>query len=450
MIYNKSEFWSFKTLLSCFLIFGLFSTIIPLTSCQKKSGLEQDYNIVMIVIDTLRADYLPFYGHKTMNSPFLSQLAKHSYIFENTYSASSWTTPSTASIFTSLYPFQHGTLIGWRAIKKKNSRKIPKVKINKIPDEISTVAEILKTRGYATYGIADNINISKNQGFTQGFDQFKTFSYKRARRVNKILKDWKDKILNNKKYFLYIHYMDPHMPYRTKEKEVKSHVKESESLSEYDLEIAYVDAHLKELYSIFNWEKNTLLLITSDHGEGFGEHGTFGHALTLYREEINVPLMIKLPNSGTAARIKGNHSTLDILPTICDFIGLPRFRDHQGISLMPYIKKNDLDITDRNIYSHLFCHMGKDKKNWGIDWKAVIHENWHYIYKTPIKKEEMYDLNSDKLETENLSIKNKIISRKLKTELMNFLQNCKKYKEQEVYLFLKQKRNQDLKTLGYL
>jgi len=439
-----------KILNKYFFIFILICCGILLNSCKSKSVTKPDYNIVVVVIDTLRADHLPIYGHKTMNSPFLTQLSKKSIIFENTFSASSWTTPGTASIFTSLYPFQHGTLIGFKANTKKLKKENQKIKINRIPEEISTLTEILKDRGYATYGIADNINICEKQGFTQGFDQFQTLSYKRARRINKILRKLKDKVTNNQKYFLYIHYMDPHLPHKTKDHEITHHTPEIKSFTTYDKEIAYVDAHFKEMYNLFNWDKDTLLIITSDHGEGFMEHGTYGHGQSLYREEIYVPLIVMMPNHNSGSRVKGNFSTVDILPTLGEFIGLSIDKDHSGISLIPFIKDKTHKIPERIIFSHLYCHTGKDKKKWGIDWKTAIFKNWHYIYKTPVKKEELYDFKADANESDNLIRKKVKISRKLKKDLINFLKNCKKYKKQEIYYNLKKKRNQELKTLGYI
>jgi arylsulfatase A-like enzyme len=402
-----------------------------------------------VVIDTLRADYLPVYGHSTMNSPFLTQLSKKSVVFENTFSASSWTTPGTASIFTALYPFQHGTLIGFKANLNKLKKENSKIRINRIPEEISTVAEMLKERGYATFGIADNINICKDQGFTQGFDQFKTLSYRRARRINKVLKRWRNKIENNQKYFLYIHFMDPHLPHKTKDHELSDYIPDVKSFTTYDREIAYVDAHFKELYNLFNWDKDTLVIITSDHGEGFMEHGTYGHGHSLYLEEIRVPLIFKMPNENSGTRVKGNFSTVDILPTLGEFVGLSRDKDLAGISLIPFIQNKNHTIPERYIYSHLLCTVGKDIKKKGIDWKATIFKNWHYIYKTPVKKEEMYDFKADAREIDNLVRKNIKISWKLKKELMKFLKNCKKYKRQEIDYHLKKKRNQELKTLGY-
>jgi len=160
----------------CFFVISIF-----FNSCSKNQN--KDFNIVLIVIDTLRSDHLSFYGYEKQTAPFLNQLSKNSVIFTNTYSSSSWTAPATASIFTSLYPFQHGVILGIRGFKM--DRKFnPDIKVIKIPDELATIPEILKGLGYKTYGVSDNWNIDHRMGFTRGFDKFSNFGYKSATVVN--------------------------------------------------------------------------------------------------------------------------------------------------------------------------------------------------------------------------------------------------------------------------
>jgi arylsulfatase A-like enzyme len=154
-------------------------------SCHLRK--VKNYNVVLIVIDTLRSDHLPFYGYKKNTAPFMSDLARQSVVFKNAFSASSWTSPATASIFTSLYPFQHGVLLGLMAILKANAED-PSIRVNRIPEEIETLPEVMKKNGFRTYGVSDNLNIGIKQGFTQGFDRFETFNYNGAPRVNDVLK----------------------------------------------------------------------------------------------------------------------------------------------------------------------------------------------------------------------------------------------------------------------
>lgn len=151
------------------------------------------YNIVLIVIDTLRPDHLPFYGYSIDTAPFLNELSAKSVVFENAYAASSWTAPAAASIFTSLYPIQHGVVTGMRAhdiVTEENQS----ITLNRIPDKLSTIAEVLKGAGFKTYAVADNVNISEEMGFDQGFDKFVNFQYVTAEGVNENLLKWEKDI----------------------------------------------------------------------------------------------------------------------------------------------------------------------------------------------------------------------------------------------------------------
>ncbi|MCP4152490.1 MAG: sulfatase, partial [bacterium] len=364
------------------------------TGCKKEKKLN-DYNVVLIVIDTLRSDHLPFYGYKKNTAPFMWELSKKSILFENAFSASSWTSPATASIFTSLYPFQHGVNMGLLAIR--NAQRInPKIKINRIPQEITTITEVMKANGYQTYGVADNLNIDYRQGFAQGFDKLRTFNDKQAPTVNRTIKKWRKKLMANGKYYLYIHYMDPHAPYYGREPWYKPFDEDRKNrISAYDSEINFTDQHIKELFELFKWDKNTVIIITSDHGEGLWDHGMMGHGKTLYREEIQVPLMIYMPGDKSVRKVSTNVSTIDILPTVRDIIGLDKSEIDEGVSLVPLMKGLPNDLNNRNLFSYLWVQI-KDTK----EWKATIYKKWHFLMKMPNFRH-IFSLLFDKKESDN-------------------------------------------------
>lgn len=425
------------------LIFLLVAiSLIGFNSCKK----TKNCNIIVIVIDALRSDHLPFYGYKKNTAPFLSELSEKSIIFKNVFSTSSWTAPATASLFTSLYPFQHKVLMGLLALRQ--AKKInPKIEINKIPDKVTTIAEVLKRAGYKTYGISDNLNIGKMEGFEKGFDMFKTNNYEGGKKVNQTLKKWKTKITENGKYFLYIHYMDPHAPYHGRKPwyEEKDTYREN-LISAYDSEINYTDECLKEVFELFKWDKNTLLIITSDHGEGLWDHGKMAHGNSLYREEIQVPLLIYLPSSRTKKEIRTNVSLIDILPTVRDYIGLKRSRKEEGISLKPLIENKTRKEKERYIFSYLW----KKVKN-KIEFRSTIYKNWQYIIKLP-KKRELFNLQRDKMEKDNLffNSKSEKLVNILEIKFNSFLSKCRKY-EQEYYTYtLNKEKMEKLKSLGYV
>ncbi len=424
-----------------FLIFILVLSLIFNQSCKKE---KKNYNVVVIVIDALRADRLPMYGYKKMTAPFLYKLSKQSAVFMHTFAASSWTAPATATIFTSLYPFQHGVLMGLLAIR--NAKKInPNITVNKIPGEIVTMPEVLQKYSYKTFGIADNLNISVYEGFDQGFDKFETNSYKGAKFVSEELLKWKNEIIKSGKYFLYIHFMDPHAPYHGREPLYeKSDNFEEDIKRRYDSEIHYADEYIKKLYKEFGWDQNTLLIITSDHGEGLWDHGWMDHGHSLYYEEIHVPLIIHYPEINKSKKIYTPVSTIDILPTIRDILGLPLSKKEEGKSLLPLLQNKKNKLNKRHIYLHLWKKVRRE-----IEWDGVINGRWHFILK--MRKERMlFDMGRDKKEQFNIYDGNKRMGKKLENQFFKFYKSCKKFAKKKTKLKLNKKDINKLKSLGYV
>jgi len=182
--------------------------MLSLSSCER----HPRPNVVVIVIDTLRADRLPFYGYPKDTMPFLNRLAAKSTVFAKAYAGSSWTAPATASIFTGLYPFQHGVIMGLLA-QKQMIKKNPAIKINRIPENLRTLPEVFQANGYRTFGISDNANISKRQGFEQGFDKLQCFSHLGAKAINQKLLELEKEIKSSSRYFLYIHFLFSGLPF---------------------------------------------------------------------------------------------------------------------------------------------------------------------------------------------------------------------------------------------
>ena len=313
-------------------------------------------NIVLIVIDTLRADHLPAYGYEKPTAPFLSRLAEEGVLFKKAQSVSSWTAPATASIITSLYPFQHGVIDGYNYIKRRRVRN-PEIRINQIPNTADTLAEILKSHGYQTYAVADNLNICPELGFDQGFMHFIQRHEQGAGWIADILKAWGRQINHGQPYFIYLHFNDPHYPYLRHEPWYGPQEDEFQDLlAAYDSEIRYVDEKIRELYALFDWGKNTLLIITADHGEEFKEHGHIGHGKTLYQEVLHVPLIMSFPRRLMGPKIITDPvSTLDVLPTVLDMLDISLPDKTAGISLTPYWDKKVPQIDSRPLLGYLRC-----------------------------------------------------------------------------------------------
>ena len=262
-----------------------------------QAASKKDFNIVLITIDTLRADHLSCYGYERETSPHMDKIAEEGILFKNVIAPSSWTAPSMVSLFTSTYPVNHGVVYGLQW-KRKN-----KYSQDAFSEKLTTLPEILKTHGYTTFGVSSNHNLTADLGFARGFHYFEyAGNANPADCVNKIVSSWEDKIKGVKKFFLWVHYMDPHHPYHDRFpwiaqysspsltrtlnftdkssrelnrliptfKENPQHL--SNLIALYDSEINYVDSHVGELIQKFELEKNTLLIIASDHGEEFLEH----------------------------------------------------------------------------------------------------------------------------------------------------------------------------------
>ncbi len=423
------------------LIFTFFTN-----SCNLRK--RKNYNVVLIVIDTLRADHLPFYGYKggyeKNTAPFLNNLSKKSVIFKHAFAASSWTAPATASIFTSLYPFQHGVQMGLLAIKFAQ-RVDPNITINKIPEKIKTITEVLKQNGYKTFGISDNLNIGELEGFTQGFDKFETYGYNQASFITKRLMEWKREIKKNGKYFLFIQFMDPHAPYYGKKPWYKhSEVFKEDIISRYDSEIRFVDSYIKKLYKEFGWGENTLLIITADHGEGLWDHGHMDHGKSLYMEEIHVPLVFHYPEIKKKKIIYPVVSTIDILPTVREILGIGESKEEMGKSLLPLIENRKNRLNERYLYSHLWKNIRTV-----VEFRATIHKKWHFIMDSR-KNRFLYDMSNDKKEKYNIYGAHSKLAEKLNKKFTEFYINSKKYTKQKVHIKLTKEKLKKLKSLGYV
>ncbi len=434
----KFLMWEKRTF-SVLIIFYL----IFLPGCLKR---EHRPNIVLILVDCLRADYLRQYGFEQNRAPFLNSLFKKSTYFERVFSASSWTAPSTASMFTGLYPFQHGVTMGLLA-QMKLIEKDPTIRINRIPEKVETLPEKLKKAGYATFGFSDNSNISPKQGFDQGFDLLRYWSKQGADFINQNIIALSAKIKQSSPYFLYIHYNDLHMPYKIELPESEQTADQAMNLKKrYGLELSFVDQKIAELFKTFGWEKNTLLIFVADHGEEFNEKGFYGHGKSLYNTVIHIPLFFYYPENNffKSQIISKNVSNIDIFPTLLEFLGLKIPDNISGESLLKLIKGEKTE--NRFILSHL--HLRRIEKT-ELIMKAAIYKDFKYIYRFP-KNEFFFSLKKDFQENFNVINEALKLSREFKAYYFNFEKNSVRFNPDYVGITLDPQAIQELKTLGYI
>ena len=315
-------------------------------------------NILVYLIDTLRADRLGVYGYDEPTSPNLDALAGDGIVFSHALAQSSWTRPSVASLFTGLHPRSHTV----------NGRS------DALPPTATTLASVLGAAGYQTAAFVTNGNVSENFGFDLGFDDFVYLGERDTREmhvqsdvVNDRVFTWIENRDGERPFFLYVHTSDPHDPYaprtpfrdrfvpaprypdritiRTMHErppeadQTSSIARELSAL--YDAEVAFNDHHVGRLLDhlrardLYN---STIVLVVSDHGEEFYEHEFWGHGDTLYGEQLRVPFVLKLPHQASAGQVvDGLAQHLDVMPTILDLVGVPPVAGVQGRSLKPVI-----------------------------------------------------------------------------------------------------------------
>jgi arylsulfatase A-like enzyme len=284
-------------------------TEAPEAEDGEASAISERPDFVFVLVDTLRADALSDWGGSGEAMPELETLARSSLRFTDLVANSSWTRPSVASMLTGLLPEEHG------------ARDVH----DPIAPGVETLAQRLSARGYRTVGFQTNVGAAgRGAGFGRGFDLFRELPrdpYARAEEVNRELRRWLDaeyaesdaadeeKSDDDRPLFLYLHYLDPHEPYLSGDFE-QPPVTAREYLERYDAELAYFDARFAEILSGLRQVlgEDTLLLVTSDHGEEFFEHGLFGHGHSLYDEVVEIPLIVHQPGAAPAvidARLEG-------------------------------------------------------------------------------------------------------------------------------------------------
>lgn len=360
-------------------------------------------DVIVVVIDTLRADELPPYGGARENAPFIAELAEQGLVFENAWSTSSWTAPATASIFTSQHPNEHGVNVGLMV----RSPIADQLEVRRIPEAIETLPEFMRSRGYATFAVTDNINVDEPLGFSDGFDRFrylKGFAESGARKLNEQVLAWRDEILSDERpYFLYLHYMDPHEPYRRHAEwmpEDAPPVPEDRltDRAAYRSEIRHTDENIRAIFEALGVDDDTVVILTADHGQEFLDHGRTGHKWTLYSELTRVPLVARLGADGPRGRSKANVSNIDLLPTLRQVLDAPPSEADRGRSLL------EAAAADRRGERELFamrtdCYHPTRPR----ELRSIVKGPYKLILDEDSGKVQLYDLDADPAEQRDLS-----------------------------------------------
>ncbi|MAB78775.1 MAG: hypothetical protein CMJ89_05410 [Planctomycetes bacterium] len=427
----------------------LLAVLAALFACGSGRSDELP-DVVVVVVDTLRADHLGLYGYDRETAPFLAEWAERSVSFDRAFSTSSWTAPAAASLFTGVYPIQHGVTMGMNAYQGLK-RMRGDLELNRIPEELETLPEFMRSLGYRTFGIADNPNICAAEGFERGFDRFVQFDYEGAPAVEKSLLEWGAEIRSARPFFLYLHYMDPHLPYHEREPwhepSTSTDVHE-QNRAAYDSEIRYFDQHLRRAFETLGIGEDDIVIITADHGEEFGEHGDGNHLFKLYDELVRIPLLIHHPGvDPEVRRVGANVSLVDILPTLRRMLGAPPSTQDIGISLTRNYLEGRED--ERTVFSMRRSEIGHKAAVIGGGYKYVLTERNADLFPDARREHELYDLNLDPGEKRNLAGRKPDLVQELQGRWTQLQAEAPRWTPESEWITLTPEEIRRLSSLGY-
>ncbi len=315
-------------------------------------------NILLVVIDTLRADSLSCYGYGRQTSPFLDQLAAEGVRFDRAYASCSWTVPSVATMLSSTYVNKHG--LGRRFRGAGGGVSTWSV----LPNDVPCLAQLLSDGGYTTFGLVANLNLAPERGFGRGFGRYGCIGSVSVGQVRQSLASWLPEIANAQEpWFFWLHLFDPHGPYDGQapwldefdpewrraaqlngmsppefSSKAKTLAASDVAVAKacYDSEIRAADELVREVFKRLPGADDAFVLVTSDHGEEFLDHGGTLHGGSLYDEQIRIPFIIRTPDRRSAGTVVAEPvSLVDVLPTLLGAAGLEAPTGAVGINLMP-------------------------------------------------------------------------------------------------------------------
>lgn len=429
------------------------------TAPDKK--INKPYNIILLAVDTLRADHLHTYGYPYQTSPHIDAFAEKSLCFEYAYCPIPKTSASFASMMTGLHPFIHKTKPNRGYLKEK----------------YLTLAETLKLKGYHTFAVVDNANLAKKFLFHQGFDEYiEVWNHIEEKKDStpfitgkliSFLNDYQE----DRPFFLWANYIETHTPYvppaefvekrsggrdfsKVKPKIIaamrriikqKAIYDEGHYIALYDGAIKYVDAEIGKIIDLFykkGFHRDTIFIIAADHGEDLGERNFyFNHGPLTFNAAARVPLIMYLPGHKTR-RIKSPVSIMDIYPTLLNRLDLKAPYSLQGIDLFRPQKNRSLRMIGQ------------------VGSYAVVENNHHYVKVFPrlasslgIQEDHLYEIYADPYEQKNIFTHNKPLAFNLRKKYQKYYSThgyLKKGEADSRDKSLSQKELKSLKTLGYI
>ena len=432
-----------------------------LAGCHETTPVR---NVLLIVVDTLRADHLGVYGYNRPTSPHLDRQADRGVVFERALTTSPWTVPAIASMLTGLLPSAHGgglPIEGMTSVFKRTP----------VAEGIVSVTQRLSETGFATFAIVGNPFLGRKMGIARGFDTYRHDRYGRpAEEVVDRALDW----IGEQRYgrfFVMLHFMDPHLPHNAPEPyrgrfTADVETRKLPSLDEmrvrgteysasdrhyfvgrYDEEIAYLDDQLERLFRGLDdrWS-DTLVILTSDHGEEILDHQSFDHGHTLMQELLHVPLILWSPGLAPR-RVSTPVSVLDIAPTILDALG----QKTEGMTA-----GGETAMTGRSLLDLVSGRGGLPERDlvaeillYGDEQKALIRWPHKLVLVPGTGSRRLVDLEADPGEHDDLSADRPDLADRLEVELR--LRVAESYSQSGAQAVeLDEETRRELEALGYV
>jgi len=427
-------------------------------------------NIILISLDTVRADHTSVYGYDRDTTPNLRRFAAESTLYRNAISAASWTAPSHASIFTGMYTLRHGVRYN-----------LPDNTLGRLPDAVPTLTEELAHQGYRTEAVVANYAyLSESLGFGRGFDSYRLampwtvfersrypsvlrwvrrrllpsageeITYSNAGRMTAEAINVLGQLAGRQRFFMFVNYMDAHWPYAPPEPfrsrfGAPSRIMSSEDYAEleravlvrkraitgaeqrdliaaYDGGIAYLDQQLGVLFDALRRAgvyDDALIIVTSDHGEAFGDKSLMDHGTSVYQDQVHVPLLIKFPEQREPAEQNALVSGVDLYPTVMEAVGAPSGR---------YIAGVPLQRASGPLARAVFAEFYPEWDMWTIyprfhrTRRAMFRDSWKFILSSDGERE-LYDLSTDVGENRNVTGEQPEVAARMETVLTAWQKN---------------------------
>ena len=414
------------------ILFVCLGRLLPVAAAPSAAP-----NVVVITVDTLRADHVGCYGDRQIRTPNIDALAQEGIRFERAYTPVPVTLPAHTALFTGTYPLRSG---------------MHDFADNKLNPAQPTLASVLKENGYATGAVIGSAVLDSRFGLNHGFDfYYDHFDFSRLQESNldqmersgdlvaDQALDWLDKNYQ-KKFFLWMHLYDPHYPYRP-----PSPYSEEYQDRPYDGEVAFADSQVGRLIRELKEKgvyQNTVIVFTGDHGESLGEHGEKTHGFFIYNATLHIPIIIRIPGSPAATTVSALVSLPDLMPTVLAYLKIDVPSEVQGRNLLPLLKEDSKE-GPRSLYAETF--LPRLHFNWS-ELRGAETENYHFI---DAPKPELYDLTRDPGEINNLYAQKKAVAEEMRAKLTTLVQQYSNGQELAQKTGLDPALMERLKSLGY-